>query len=657
MSLSNYRKQVAKAWYDYFARNKDSLDSFGIREEIMESWERSKKYGIDVFKSVRATEIDKINQAESIEKNSYLIDIARPYMVDMLNILKDMGIMIAIFDRDGYLLDGTSSIKSNLGLINFNEKNIGTNGVGTCLIIDKPFETFGEEYCCKELHDYAASAAPVHDIEGNIIGCIGIAGYKNEMSFKTLGMTVAIAYAIENMVAISQKNNVINTHTYADIINQYVSDGILQVDKEGVIISVNKSAQNILHAEEKYLLGRNITSIINSFDYNKHMSEDVNFYNREYFIRIENKPVKCKFTITNLKNNDEVSGLLIVFRETSSFSNNIGYIINNKPENMQNELYSFDNLVAKSEAFSNTIKLARVAANGRSNVLIMGESGTGKELIAQSIHNASPRRHKPFVAVNCGALPVTLAETELFGYEGGSYTGAKKEGNIGKFELADGGTIFLDEIGEMPLSIQAALLRIIQDRTIVRVGSTKSKKVDILIIAATNKDLLEEVENNTFRTDLFYRLNVFNISIPPLRERKEDIIPLVNHFINKYNNIFSTNITGITKEAEEILLKYNWYGNVRELENTIERTVQIAEGQVIGIHDIPSYILNSLKKEQTSAGDFANEIEKFENSILLSALKKNKGNIKNTSEDLKISRVTIYRKLSKLGINPKDYRN
>jgi len=648
MTLSNYRKQVAKAWNDYFVLNKSSID-FEVRKEIMESWERSKKYGIDVFKSLRATETDKINQAESMGKNSYLIDIARPYMVDMLNILKDMGIMIAIFDRNGCLLNGTSSIRSNLGLIDFSEKNIGTNGVGTCLATDKPFETFGEEYCCKELHGYAASSAPVHDAEGNIIGCISIAGYKNEMAFKTLGMTIAVAYAIENMVAISQKNNVINTHTYADIINRYVSDGILQIDREGIIISVNKSAQNILHADEKYLLGRNVTSIINSLDYKKHMLEGINFSNKEYFIRIENKPVKCKVTITNLKNNDEISGLLIVFREVSSFSNN-------KSEDMQNGLHTFDNLVAKSAAFSNTIKLAKVAANGKSNVLIMGESGTGKELIAQSIHNASPRRHNPFIAVNCGSLPVTLAETELFGYEGGSYTGSKKEGSIGKFELADGGTIFLDEIGEMPLSIQAALLRIIQDRTIVRVGGTKSKKVDILIIAATNKDLLEAIENNTFRMDLFYRLNVFNINVPPLRERREDIIPLVNYFINKYNNIFGTNITGISKEAEEILLRYDWRGNVRELENTIERTVQIAEGQVIDTYDIPAYILSSSKNNQGNAGYFENEIEKYENNILLNTLKKNKGNIKSTSEDLKISRVTIYRKLSKLGIDPEDYR-
>ena len=214
----------------------------------------------------------------------------------------------------------------------------------------------------------------------------------------------------------------------------------------------------------------------------------------------------------------------------------------------------------------------------------------------------------------------------------------------------------MDEVGEMPLSIQAALLRIIQDRTIVRVGGTKSKKVDILIIAATNKDLLEAIENNTFRMDLFYRLNVFNISIPPLRERKEDIIPLVNYFINKYNNIFGTNITGISKEAEEILLRYDWRGNVRELENTIERTVQIAEGQVIGTYDIPAYILSSSKNSQENMGYFENEIEKFENNILLNTLKKNKGNIKSTSEDLKISRVTIYRKLSKLGIDPEDYR-
>ncbi|HVI42497.1 MAG TPA: sigma 54-interacting transcriptional regulator, partial [Anaerovoracaceae bacterium] len=443
-------------------------------------------------------------------------------------------------------------------------------------------------------------------------------------------------------------NSVVQNYTH--FINQSISDGIIVVDIQGNITSLNKAALGILGVESGNAIGAGINDIVKSpIDFRLIMNENLNFYNNEFTLSLANKTIRCKISVTNLKNGMETIGLVIVIKE-----------IDKPPANMiskqENKLFSFEDIIGESEATKKTIKLAATAARGKSNVLIIGESGTGKELFAQSIHNDSSRRDKPFIAVNCGALPVNLAESELFGYEGGAYTGSKKEGQIGKFESADSGTIFLDEIGDLPFAIQASLLRIIQDKNVVRIGGTKGKNVDIRIIAATNKNLFEAVRNNTFRIDLFYRLNVFTINVPPLRERKEDILPLIDFFIQKFNERFSADMKGLTEEALEIMLNYDWFGNVRELENTIERAVQIAQGQTIDVKDLPVYIQNIPINKLENAKKEIGMIELSEYHAIIDTLEKNGGNIRLASEQLKISRATVYRKLSKFGIDSNQFR-
>ena len=321
---------------------------------------------------------------------------------------------------------------------------------------------------------------------------------------------------------------------------------------------------------------------------------------------------------------------------------------------IKDDLYSFEDIIGSSDATKETINIAKIASQGSSNVLIMGESGTGKELFAQSIHSNSKRKDKAFIDINCGALPVSLAESELFGYEGGSYTGSKKEGQAGKFELADRGTIFLDEIGELPLSIQAALLRVIQERKITRIGATTSKDIDVMIIAATNRDLFKAVEENTFREDLFYRLNVFNINIPSLRDNKEDIPELIEHFIGKYNKLFKLKIQGIEEDALKVLLGYDWPGNIRQLENMIERAVQLAQEKKIRIKDLPTYL--KIDFDKINLGQNISRLESQERGEIINVLKKTMGNIKQTSEILGIGRATAYRKIEKYNIDIEDYR-
>ncbi|HWU43477.1 MAG TPA: sigma-54 dependent transcriptional regulator, partial [Bdellovibrio sp.] len=266
--------------------------------------------------------------------------------------------------------------------------------------------------------------------------------------------------------------------------------------------------------------------------------------------------------------------------------------------------YSFQNMVGNSPAMHSIFDMVKRVSQTPTNVLITGESGTGKEVVAKAIHYNGPLKDKPFVTVNCGAIPENLMESEMFGHKKGSFTGAVAD-KAGLFEVADGGTLFLDEVGELPLTIQVKLLRAIQERVIRRVGSTDDMKVDVRIIAATNRNLEEMVAKGGFRQDLFYRLNVINIKTPSLRERREDIPLLANHFLKKYNDRLTKNIGAISTEAMEILKKYDYPGNVRELENLIERTVALEGGATILPESLPPMVNTSSGRKMASS----NEIE------------------------------------------------
>lgn len=266
--------------------------------------------------------------------------------------------------------------------------------------------------------------------------------------------------------------------------------------------------------------------------------------------------------------------------------------------------YSFQSIVGNSQAMHQIFDLIKRVSQAPTNVLITGESGTGKEVVAKAIHYNGPLKDKPFVTINCGAIPENLMESEMFGHKKGSFTGAVVD-KAGLFEVADGGTLFLDEVGELPITIQVKLLRAIQERVIRRVGATEDQKVDVRIIAATNRNLEEMVQKGTFRQDLFYRLNVINIKTPALRERRDDIPLLANHFLKKYNERLSKNISGISQEAMEILKGYDYPGNVRELENLIERTVALEAGATILPESLPPMVNTPSGRKMASS----NEIE------------------------------------------------
>jgi transcriptional regulator with PAS, ATPase and Fis domain len=308
------------------------------------------------------------------------------------------------------------------------------------------------------------------------------------------------------------------------------------------------------------------------------------------------------------------------------------------------------------------LEVVRMVAPTEKTFLIQGESGTGKELIARAIHNLSSRRDNPFIPVDCGALTESLLESELFGHIKGAFTGATSD-KKGLFEVADGGTAFLDEIGHTSLGIQAKLLRVLQDGQIKRVGEATSRRVDVRLISATNEDLEKVVKEGRFREDLYYRLNVVPVWIPPLRERKEDIPLLVEHFIQKYNRLEKKNLQGVSQDALNILMSYDWPGNVRELENFFHRAVVIEMGPEILPKDLPAEIKTP---ETAERRDFPSRtmnfrkarkkaIESFEKRFLIEALQRNKGNVSKTAKEVGLDRRNLQRKFKSYKINPTDY--
>jgi Nif-specific regulatory protein len=320
-----------------------------------------------------------------------------------------------------------------------------------------------------------------------------------------------------------------------------------------------------------------------------------------------------------------------------------------------NEKYKFSNIIGNSRKMQEVFHLISQVAKSNANVLLLGESGTGKELVANAIHYNSLRASQPFIKVNCAALPANLVEGELFGHEKGAFTGADRQ-KPGKFELANGGTIFLDEIGSLPLESQGKLLRVLQERELERLGGTKTINVNIRLIAATNQDLSNKVETGEFREDLYYRLNVYPIYLPALREREADILLLAEYFLDKYSRAYKKDIKRISTPTIEALTQYHWPGNVRELENCMERAVLLCDDHVIHSYHLPPTLQTARDTGTQQSQSFSEAVEQFERELLIDALKSSRGNMRSAAEALKATERVFGYKVKKYNIEPKRYK-
>lgn len=457
-------------------------------------------------------------------------------------------------------------------------------------------------------------------------------------------------------IALATRKERVDNERIKAIIN-YSYEGVICIDKDSNINIFNDSAQKLLKCHASEMLGKKINSVLPELELKEILFNGVKESGEIIEIK-QNRFMVSKIPITN---RGEVVNVVAILRDIEEIQKMEEKIRKDIDATGHYATYTFKDVIGTSKATKETMRIGQEYAKVDSTVLIQGETGTGKEIMAQSIHNYSNRRNGPFVAVNCAALPENLLESELFGYDSGAFTGANRKGKKGLFEMAHGGSIFLDEISEMNPLLQGRLLRVLQEKKIMKVGGNKLIPIDIRIITATNKDLRSLVKTGDFREDLFYRLNVLKIVLTPLRNRREDIISFLEHFIGIYCRRLGKETLILDLEVKRHLAEHNWYGNVRELKNFCERLVVMAKNRQITLEDITSeilYIEGSNKIERTRE-DIKKDNNYYENSLNLDdmekininlALESTNGNIINAAKKLGISRTTLWRRMKEYEI-------
>lgn len=652
--------QARKARLDFFKQGIE--DTAILRPEIYASWKRSLAYGLDPDQQ----KIVKLTLAELQARNAAnadLLEIAIPYMNILHDTVKGSEFVITLSDSDGFILKnvGDEAVLDSIQTkdnplvegVCCHESVFGTGGVGTPLALRRPIQLASVEHFYESPKEFTGTGAPLIDEAGNLLGVLCMSGERNKVHSHTLGMVTAASHAIVRQLTLRHMyDTLLSTQNQMCAILSTIDRGVFLLDANLTVIDTNTAATKILGHDCKEMVGRPVGEIIKTFDF---LNVSHSLYDIETSMKGRQKQVQCLMTIHRVDSPDfaGTSSLLVTFWEVANARRFINRYIGSSAT------FTFDDIQGKSEPVAEAKSFARIAADNTSTVLLLGESGTGKELFAQSIHNGSKKADGPFVAVNCGAIPKSLIESELFGYEAGAFSGAKRDGSAGKFELANHGTIFLDEIGDMPFEIQIHLLRILQMREVTRIGGHKPIPLDIRVIAATNVDLEKAVHEKTFRSDLYYRLKVMSINIPPLRERGADIQLLAGHFVEKNRNANSTSARGFSADAVAMLRRYSWPGNIRELENAVERACLLCRGEFITPEFLPESIRGAARATvvlpdggavppSVPSPQFAPAtIDEAERMVILRCVRECDGNVSKAAKSLNMNRRTLYRKLEK----------
>ena len=653
---------------------------------IEASHARARAYGIDP-RVRKASPLPRRQIEERIRANQAFISLAAGQIKLLRDMLHTDHFFIAAADADGYLLhiDGGPEICAIMASrsctvgYSLHERLVGTTATGLCLALGQPFQLSDKEHYFQRAQDFTSSASPVFDPEGRLLGAMMVTCTADKVHLHTLAMIVSCARAIElQLTEISRAEKLALQAGILDSTLEAMGAGLMILDERQEIRRVNETGRRIVDPETMRRallkkLGLSAEAIY------RHPEQ---WNNRELSFQIGRETLHLQLTAKAVTLPDNFcAGIVLSYNKVNTLHKVLD------PSSGSRAHFTFEDIVGSSGAIRECRKLTAKAAMTDAPVLLMGETGTGKELFAQAIHNASDRRRKPFVPINCGAIPKELLESELFGYVSGAFTGASKSGQPGKFELASGGTILLDEIGDMPYSMQLRLLRVLQTQEIYRIGSAKPVPVNIRVIASTNVDLSAAIARGRFRHDLYYRLNVFPVYVPPLRERGvEDILDLANHFLIKGG---FRNMTFSERVLEE-MASYPWPGNVRELENCICRGAHLAGGPIIDsiLEKVrrPAFVPKFDGWPAGSGRDLAEEEpmvhhnlvpppvfepsawaypgsraagpdENPERRLLAAALSAASGDVLQSCRMLKLSRATLYRKIKRHGLSLNSYRS
>jgi len=647
---------IKKAWEEFQSTGEVSVEGV-VREEVLQSWRRCKSVGLDPYAPV-LFQISKDEISERIEHNRVLISVATPFLQTLVDSVKGSGFRVDLYDRELYLLaqfgedEALKEAAAHGTLLGVNRSEIysGTNAINLAAHLQRPIQLVGPEHYAATLHYWTCSATPIFNPEGEFIGVINMAGNYLLMHKHTLGMVIAVGKVVEQSL---QQRRLIHaleeSNEYLNSVIQAVTDGLLVVDPDGKVTTLNQSAAHFLGVNQKAALGMDVDELLGvNNPFKEVLVSGKPIVNSELALGTRGKRNVFVGSIEPVRGKRGIHGVIGILKHFDDARRFVKDVAGFRAH------FSFADLVGEEPEFKKCISLARQAAKLQVTVLLQGETGTGKELFAQAIHNESAFRNGPFVAVNCAAIPRELIESELFGYEEGAFTGAQKGGRPGKFELAEGGSIFLDEVNSMSLDMQAKLLRVLQTKCVVRVGGISERPINVRIICATNRDLGELVKKGAFREDLFYRIHVLPIKIPPLRARPKDIGLLAIYFKNKLQHQLGADLQ-ITEDALRMMMEYSWPGNVRELENVLERCAIVALSRGVSSIDLDditvSLGLRSCANVGTNhAGPQPDTLSTVELNAVVNALRLSGGNISEAARVLGVARTTLYRKIKRYGL-------
>ncbi|NPU85982.1 MAG: sigma 54-interacting transcriptional regulator [Syntrophaceae bacterium] len=651
------REKLKAAWEEFVSTG--TVRGGVVRDEILRSWQRCRADGLDPRSGTVPSRLTEAEKKNTLRENRVLIEAARPFLEGLSRLISGLQMVLFLTDRNGFILDaiGEGEIweycrQNNAVAGNcFSEANFGTTAPSLALKLGTPYQIVAEEHYLQVIHLASCAAAPIHDKHNNVIGTLDITStYESAQKHPhTFGMIVAAARAIENQLRVTEELRALEIAShYLRSAMETMVDGLIILDEKGDITHINRAAEKILAVRSGEARGKNIRGILNSTEILAAVATNRPLDDHEIFLGKPDRRERCLLTLNPIVGPDSRNvGSLIVLREFKKIQSLVKQVAGFDAR------YRFPDIRGTGRGIRKTIALAKRVAETGSNVVICGESGTGKEMLAQSIHNHGPRATGPFLGLNCSAIPNDLIESELFGYEAGTFTGALASGKPGRFELANGGTLFLDEVNGMSLDMQAKLLRVLEERKFLRLGGKHCIPLEATIIAASNRSLEEEVENGNFRSDLYYRLNVVEIVIPPLYERKEDIEILIGYFMEEIGNRLKKDVTEITPEAMEYLKNQPWPGNVRQLKNWIERAITLSEGSVLSLEDFSrehdgGRAVRMKKSEPVHKQKmYSIRLTDVENSMIRTALEESEGNVSGAARKLGISRDTLYRKMKK----------
>lgn len=565
--------------------------------------------------------------------------------------------LLGLFDASGRMLgsEGDPRTRDALAEINFApgalwlESATGTNGPGTAIASDRPVHIIGAEHYCEAWQAWHCAAAPIHDpLTGEVAGVVDLSGPAEAASPQALHLILTLALAAERALAARELEHRCRLlRAFSECSGRYPGEVVIVADRAGRVIAAAPAAPPDFHPDREAdpSIRQAIAALI------EEAADEAPRSARGLLVHEDASAVVYPV----FDGASQIGGCLLLRRVPRSRTT--------PASSRRPTRYSFLDLMGESPALAEACRIAGAAAANTLPVLILGESGVGKELFAQSIHSASERRERPFIAVNCGALPTELVESELFGYVGGAFSGARRDGSIGKFEAADGGTIFLDEVGELPAAAQTALLRVLQEGEITRVGGNEPKRVNVRVIAATNRDLPTALAEGRMRRDLYYRLNVLTLELPPLRERREDIALLARRFLDAAAAAMHKRGLELDDDAMAALRAYDWPGNVRELQNVIARLVALSRSTRITLADLPAATRGQVAATPAASatgqgtlsrapGEEPNGTVREERARLL-ALIHSSPTMSAAAASLGVTRSTLYRRLERCGLQPK----